>query len=438
MIRALIRLTAAVFVVGVLASCGGNGYGQDTQIDLHEPYIDEIEVVEDEIIEDITEAEETAEHVEEILEDVTLEQRLAEFMEMRRDNIRGLAISIFTIDDMIFELTYGYADTEAGLAIGPDTVFEWGSVAKLLVYVAAMQLHEQGRLDLHADIFTYIDSEAFPNIVYLTTMYHLIHHTAGFNEAGSHEFEAIVWGRWDMVDSSIPTLAEVLREVSALESTAQITPPGQRIWYSNYGIALAGYVVQQAAGVPFYQYVHDNIFAPLGMYHTALLPDLSDNEWVSRQRDEIKVYDAWGPMFTQRMLGYIYPAGAAVGTISDMVAFARGILPDENGESALFANAETLARLHPSVEDILNAPVFDSDIVFMYGFVAYPHRGGDFAPMRVVGHSGSLPGFVSSLYVDLDRGIGMVMSENAGFFGLSSAPGFREFFTHEIPRLALN
>jgi len=364
---------------------------------------------------------------------ISLEQRISNFKETRADNIRGLAISIFTRDEIILEIEYGYADTAAGLAVDSDTVFAWASVTKPLVWVSVMQLYERGELDLHADIFTYISRECFPHIIYPTTMYHLMHHTAGFyyNNATYTTLINIEVGE------AMPTLGNSLRDVSSSGIIIQNSRPGERISYSNYGSVLAGYIVQQIAGVPFHEYVHSNIFAPLSMYHTALLPDLSDNEWVMQQREKIKLYDPWGLLFTQQILLAHYPGGAAVGTISDMIKFARALLPDENGGSILFENAETLSKLHPSLEDILNAPSagFSGEaIAFINGFETFPDRSREAMFPRIIGHAGSLPGFITLMYIDIDSGVGMIMSENTRH-GLSTAPGFLTFFTHEIPEL---
>jgi len=204
----------------------------------------------------------------EITDKLTLEQRIESFMDMRRDNIRGLGLVVFTKDDIILEIEYGYADTTAGLAVDADTVFPWASVTKLLVYVSAMQLYEQGKLDFHADIFTYIPQEYFPNIIYPITMFDLMHHQAGFSDhLGSFFYMSLSTARAGEAD--VPTLEDSLKSVSIPEIVAQDSQPGERVLYSNYGIALAGYVIQQIAGIPFYEYVRTTIFTPLDMNQTA-------------------------------------------------------------------------------------------------------------------------------------------------------------------------
>jgi CubicO group peptidase (beta-lactamase class C family) len=346
------------------------------------------------------------EEVEDIVEEpgeTSLEEFVAYYIERFNRNIAGVALTVFTKDDVIFEVEYGYANIAAGLPIDSDTVFAWGSITKLLVYISAMQLYERGELDFHADILTYLGEEFSVNMVYPVTMYHLIHHTAPFFVRGTHPHNSIVH-----LGEPIPTLGEFLIDSFTSEYMTQLTQPGEQTAYSNIGIALAGYVVERISGVPFYKYVHNNIFAPLGMLRTALLPDSSDNDWVSTQRERVRAYSGARIEWPVQHQVVDYPAGAAVGTISDMISFAQALMLDEHGASILFESQETALMLYPSVEDILNAPKDAYVGSFFNGFLVSLSSEFD----RIMGHSGGIPGFVSILLINIDRGVGIVISEN--------------------------
>jgi CubicO group peptidase (beta-lactamase class C family) len=338
--------------------------------------------------------------------DISLEEFVATSLEAHNDRIRGLALVVFSRDDIILELQYGYADVEVGHAIDSDTVFEWASVAKLLVYVSAMQLYERGELDFHTDIFSYIPAEAFSNIVYPITMHHLIHHSAGLSDLAVPFYLS---GAMIPIGEDVPELGDYLNSIFT-GAEIQVTHPGERVEYSNYGIALAGYVIERISGMPFYEYVHKNIFAPLGIYHTALRPDLSDNMWVDEQRDAIRVYNQWGLSHVQRSQFAFYPAGSAVGTISDMVKFARALIPDGKGGSVLFENQETLVKFYPTIEEIqYTGGYIFYGFRFFNGFIIFPTSNES---SRVLGHGGIGGGFSSRLLIDIDSGVGMVLSEN--------------------------
>ena len=106
------------------------------------------------------------------------------FIAEHESTTAGLAVSIFTADETLYETYTGFADVENRLSIAQDTVFEWGSTTKLLVWVSVMQLWEKGLIDLSADIRTYLPDSFLTNLRYETpvTMLHLMNHRAGFQE----------------------------------------------------------------------------------------------------------------------------------------------------------------------------------------------------------------------------------------------------------------
>jgi hypothetical protein len=60
-----------------------------------------------------------------------------------------MSVSVFDTSEVIYSGYFGYADKENGVAVDQDTVMEWGSATKLLVWVSVMQLWEQGKLDFY-------------------------------------------------------------------------------------------------------------------------------------------------------------------------------------------------------------------------------------------------------------------------------------------------
>ena len=324
-----------------------------------------------------------------------LEQTIDSLVEKHQDTMAGLAISVFTRDHVLLEKYYGYANIEEGLAVDADTVFEWASITKTMVWVSAMQLYEQGKLDLNADIRTYLPEDFFAKKLYdePITMLHLMNHTAGWtsNTLGRSLF--VEYGQ------KVYDLEQELR----LADPIQNLPPGMNQDYSNYGVALAGYVVECISGIPFYEYVHSNIFEPLGMNHTALKPDLSDNEWVSIQRDKLKCYafyDSMLDMGSQRYQNPIYPAGMSTGVVADMRRYGQALLPDANGVSPLFAKAATMAEMYTSTYP---AESYDENC---HGFWKYPFEN------TVIGHFGGSLGCSSCLLIDIDGGIGIAVMTN--------------------------
>lgn len=90
----------------------------------------------------------------------------------------GASVLMVKDGEIILNTSYGYADVENKVKITPETVFEWGSVTKLLVWTSVMQLVEQGKLDLEEDIRAYLPDGFFTKLHYdkPITMLNLMHH----------------------------------------------------------------------------------------------------------------------------------------------------------------------------------------------------------------------------------------------------------------------
>src|SRR5512147_800056 len=103
--------------------------------------------------------------------------------EMEEYHIAGAAIAVVKDGKLFFTKGYGYADMENKIPVDPEqTIFRTGSVGKVFTWTAVMQLVEQGKLDLNADINTYLDfriPDTYPQPI---TLEHLITHTSGFEE----------------------------------------------------------------------------------------------------------------------------------------------------------------------------------------------------------------------------------------------------------------
>lgn len=185
-------------------------------------------------------------------------------IQQRQYKVPGIAVALVKDEEVLFLKGYGYADITAGVNVDPElTLFRAGSNTKILVWTAVMQLVEAGVLDLHRDISEYLDFQ-IPDVLDSgiqappITLHHLLTHTAGFEEVVS---ETIV-----LEESELRSLREYLEA----RMPARVALPGARLAYSNYGAALAGYIVECVTGMPFYEYVEEHIFQPLEMTNSTL------------------------------------------------------------------------------------------------------------------------------------------------------------------------
>ena len=312
------------------------------------------------------------------------------------DDYVSFVTAVFNKDELLYEGAFGETDRENKVECTTDSVFEWGSVSKLTVWVSVMQLYEQGRIDLNADVRGYLPDGFFQKLKYdePVTMLNLMNHNAGWGEC-----------TWNL---QVEDASEVIPLGDALKATEppQMYRPGEVCSYSNWGAALAGYVVECITGESFADYVHKNIFEPLGMEHTAILPDHSDNSWVKEKRMDLYSYNfdgsKWNNNGQQLLYINVYPAGAVTGTIGDMAKFAQSFVREDH---PLFQKQETL--------DLLLSPssyLGDTDIVnCCHGLWPDPMEN-----CTLLGHDGGTNCCSSNLKFDPETGFGFVFMTSSG------------------------
>jgi len=289
---------------------------------------------------------------------------------------------------VFFARGYGVANLDRNVPVDPDrTMFRVASVSKLVTATAAMQLVEQGSLALDRDVNAYLTDFQIPaTYPEPVTLFHLLTHTAGFDERGI-----------DRKSLSAPTGS--LGDYLARRMPPRIMPPGQFICYSNHGMALAGHLVERAAGEPFERYVATHVFQPLGMERSsfAFLP-----EPVS---DLATGYSYGASGYRPVPAEYIrtVPASMLSMTGADAARFMLAHLQDGRlGESRILADS-TARRMH--ARQFAQDPSL-SGIAF--GFWERFERGE-----RALWHDGDRAGFGSLLYLLPDRGFGMFVAYNS-------------------------
>ncbi|MBY0509248.1 MAG: beta-lactamase family protein [Rhodospirillaceae bacterium] len=234
---------------------------------------------------------------------------------LRQNDIAGAAVVIVKDGQVLTERGFGYADVATREAVDPAlTIFRPGSISKLFTWTAVMQLVEQGKIDLDADVNGYIDFEIPPFQGHPITMRNLMTHTPGFGDV----FKGGIRSTGD-----IPPLGVVVKRMLP----DRIYAPGSTPAYSNYGTALAGYVVERISGVSFDSYVERNIFQPLGMAHATFTQPLPPNlaphmsKGYSTASKDAKPFE----------LVSVPPAGGASISGGDMAKFMIALLNDGTG-----------------------------------------------------------------------------------------------------------
>jgi CubicO group peptidase (beta-lactamase class C family) len=274
----------------------------------------------------------TREDVEAFL-DGAMSQRL------EPDDIAGVAVAIVKDGRVLLEKGYGYADVENKVPVRADrTVFSIASISKTFVATSVMQLVELGKLQLDADVRQYLDFELERRFPEPITLRRLLTHTAGFEEGGQDNIES---------PNAISKLGEFLRT----HQPAQIFAPGSRIAYSNYGVSLAGYIVERVSGESFAEYVERHIYAPLEMRHSTFVAPLPRSLADVASREYRFAHEPAQPIqYVPRR-----PAGGMFSTADDMAHYMIAHLQNGRyGDARILqeASAQTLHsvqwRGHPS------------------------------------------------------------------------------------------
>ena len=305
--------------------------------------------------------------------------------------VAGAVVTIVRDGRIVFNRGYGYADIEGGVRVDPSRhLFRPGSVSKLITWTALMQQVEAGRVDLDADVNTYLDFTIPPLDGAPIRVRHLFTHTPGMSDAPG-------------IITRDPAKLKPFREWMQANVPPRMWPAGTEISYSNYGAALAGYIVERVSGTPFDDYVEANIFAPLGMASTSFrepLPEPLAANVVKGYRFEQGRFVLQKP----ELISAIAPAGSASSTGPDMARFMMAVLNQGSlggkrilkPESIRFLTTDAMA-MAPGLPGMGN------------GFFVYRTAGP-----RLVGHGGNTGDFHSMMVLAPEHGIGFFISMTGG------------------------
>ena len=316
-----------------------------------------------------------------------LEVSLDKFIEERKDATAGVSFAIFENGNLIIRKDIGYTDVQNKVLVDENSVFEWGSVSKLLIWVSALQLYENGKLDLNEDIEKYLPKNFLSNKKFdkKITFIDLMNHQAGFQET----IYPVETTNEEIIKNS------TLKKALIYSMPSQIYEPKSVTAYSNWGAALGAYIIENITNQDFASYVHENIFNKIGMNHTALLPDWSDNNWVKETRNKMNSYsyfdtvkEDFGTNISNILL---YPSGAATGTASDFYLFTEALIP--GNDLNLFNNPKTLEKLYEPTLYYTNV----NKVRNSHGFWTLEYSN------TVYGHGGNTVGFTSSLWIDIEN-----------------------------------
>jgi CubicO group peptidase (beta-lactamase class C family) len=320
--------------------------------------------------------------------------------DLREHHISGATVSVVKDGRVLFSEGYGYADRRNGTPVSANrTLFRVGSVSKLFVWTAVMQLVEDGTLDPNASVNRYLDDVQVPEKYDRpVTLRHLATHSAGFEERL----------RGIAVESpeDVPPLAEALQDMPA-----RVRPPGEVTSYSNHGTALAAHVVAQQADTPFSRYVEQQIYEPLNMTRSTFRQPVPDR--IPGRVSEGYRYQQGEYVRGEFETIAVPPAGSMSATATDVANFMLAHLQGGEFRDSRILSAAATERMHR--KQFANHPALNG---MAFGFYEQSRNG-----VRIIGHGGDTQLFHSGLWLFPERDLGVFVSYNS-----ANGPAAREEF----------
>ncbi|WP_112239711.1 serine hydrolase [Kribbella monticola] len=316
-----------------------------------------------------------------------------------KHGVPGAALGILRLqdglDDELVEAATGVVFKDTGVATTADSLFQIGSISKVWTATLAMQLVDEGLLDLDAPIIEVLPELRLgdPDVAKQVTLRHLLTHTSGidgdvFTDTGRGD---------DCLEKYVDGLAEV----------GQNHPLGATWSYCNAGFSLTGRVIEKVTGKTWDQVLRERILVPLGLEHTATLPEevllhRAAVGHVGEPGEEPTRAPVW---MLPRSLG---PAGTIISTVADTLAFARlhlkgGVAPD--GTRVL--REETAALMASKQADLPDKHTLGDS--WGLGWIRFDWDG-----RRLIGHDGNTIGQAAFLRVLPSEGLAVALLTNGG------------------------
>jgi CubicO group peptidase (beta-lactamase class C family) len=332
---------------------------------------------------------------------------------LQSNDIAGAVICVVRDNKILFAKGYGYMDVEKKTPVTPDTMFRPGSISKLFTWTAVMQLVEQGKLSLDADVNQYLDFTVPHTFGKPVTLRNLMTHTPGFEEEVK-----------DLIQPDAKRMMPLGRYMRERQPR-QIFTPGTIPAYSNYGAGLAGYIVQRVSGENFEDYIRKHIFEPLHMQHSTFAQPLPE---------DLKPFMATGYTRASNKAGWYEmvepaPAGALAASANDLSRFMiahlndgefpgwgpQPVSPVMDGEYATYGSRRILEA---KTAQLMHTRAFGLDPTMngmALGFYEESLNGH-----RIIGHGGDTIYFHSDMHLMADAHLGFFISFNSA--GKSGPP----------------
>lgn len=255
-----------------------------------------------------------------------IEKMIAE--EMAKNSVPGLAVAIAKDGRIVYAKGFGYSDVENKVPFTPHTVSRIGSISKTFTALAALQLVEGGKINLDAEVQTYVPT--FPKKTAPITVRQLLGHLTGIRHYKGAEFQSAT--RYNDVESTL----------AIFKDDPLLHEPGAKMSYTTYGYNLLSRVVETASKQSFGAYLQTHIIKPLGLQQTYL--DEAPHIIPQRARNYTKPKD--GPLQNAIPVDQSnkWGGGGLLSTVEDLIKYAAAYDGDK------LAKPETIKEMFTALK----------------------------------------------------------------------------------------
>ena len=327
--------------------------------------------------------------------------------------VPGLAVAIVSADSVLFVKGYGVRELGRPDAVDAGTRFAIGSTTKAMTALALGMLVDEDRIEWDAPVITYLPHfrMADPWVTRELTVRDLLTHRGGLGNADQ---------LWTTVDY---TTDEIIRRVATITPAYSLR---SQFIYQNIMYAVAGAVIEAAAGVSWAEFLQTRIFDPIGMRATeAYLADLAGQSNIAVPHVEI---DGTIQPGENRSVDAVGPAGSVWSSAGDMALWSRFVLDSARVNGRRLVTAETYTELlSPQVIaplDMYPTTTLTRPHFFTYGLGWFLH---DYSGEAVAMHTGSINGMSALIGLLPDREVGIYVLANLDHAELRHALMYRFF-----------
>lgn len=230
-----------------------------------------------------------------------------------KTGMTGCSVAIAEKGQIVFVYGSGFADLENLVLAKPESVYRLASISKSITAVAVMQLVEQGKVNLDADVRQYVPE--FPAKEHAFTVRHVLAHLSGIRHYKPGEPES---------KEEYPSTLEALKR---FQNDPLLHKPGEKYTYSTYAYTLLARLVENVSGMTFPDYLRKHVFEPAGMLATGV--EDQRNIVPNRARGYRRGQDGKPVNSDYANISYKWAGGGMVSTAPDLCRFGIALLENK-------------------------------------------------------------------------------------------------------------